>query len=330
MLDILDYLQTTDEQKIKKLFAEADKVRRKYCGDGVHLRGIVEFSSKCQGACVYCGLNKNNSNLPRYSMSAEEILQAVELIYKSKIKTVVLQSGEDNALDPKWLAEIIREIKKQFDLSITLSAGEKPQEIYKLWRKAGADRDLLKIETTDNKLYSRLHPGMSLKNRLRCLSDLQELGYQTGSGIIVGLPGQTPKILAEDILFFRDKNFDMIGIGPLIPHQSTKLKDLPKGNVDLTLRCVALTRILTKNTHMPATTSLGSLDKDYRPEALCAGANVLMPNFTPLAYKKNYEIYPGKCCISEPDNQYAIWAESLAGTGRYIDFGHGDSLKKLI
>jgi len=324
--DILDYLQTTNEKKIEELFAEADRIRREYCDNGVYLRGIVEFSSHCDGSCAYCGLNKNNSAINRYRMSAEEILQAAETIHSAGIKTIVLQSGEDPELSPEWLAEIIREIKNRYALSITLSAGEKEPGVYMLWHEAGADRYLLKIETTNDKLYAKLHSGMSLKNRLRCLHNLQNFGYQTGTGIIVGLPEQTPEILAEDILFFRDKNFDMLGIGPLIPHQATELKDLSPGNVDLTLRCVALTRILTKNAHIPATTSLGSLDKDYRPEALKAGANVLMPNFTPPLYKKSYEIYPGKLCLSEKINMSEL-EQTIQGIGRHLDFGHGDSLK---
>jgi biotin synthase len=329
--EILEYLQTADRARVQELFARADETRRQYCGDGILMRGIVEFSSRCQGSCAYCGLNKNNKNNPRYQMSAAEIIDAAQMIYAGGIQTIVLQSGEDPELDPEWLAGIVRAVKEKFQLSITLSAGEKSKDIYRLWREAGADRYLLKIETTDAALYRRLHPGMSFANRLRCLDDLQELGYQTGSGIIVGLPGQTPEILAGDVLFFQDRDFDMIGLGPLIPHQATALRDLPKGSVDLTLRCVALTRLLTKNAHLPATTALGSLDRDYRLDGLKAGANVLMPNFTPLAYKKNYEIYPGKRCVSEPTGQCALCMAPLAESiGRRVDFSRGDSLKKLV
>jgi biotin synthase len=328
---VLDYLQTTDTQKIAELFALADQTRKQYCGEGVFLRGIVEFSSHCRGSCAYCGLNRQNKTLPRYRMSAAEIHKAAELVCSSGIKTLVLQSGEDTELDPEWLADIVRDIKKNLGLSITLSVGEKDYADYKLWREAGADRYLLKIETTDPELYARLHPAMSFEQRLRCLRELQELGYQTGSGIIVGLPGQTAEILARDILFFRDRNFDMLGIGPLIPHQATELKDLPRGSVELTLRCVALARILTKNTHLPATTALGSLDRDYRLDGLKAGANVLMPNFTPQPYKKSYEIYPGKRCVSEPTGQCALCMEPLVESlGRYVDPGRGDSFKKAV
>ena len=329
--EILEYLKTDNPQKTQELFARADAARREYCGDGVLLRGIVEFSSYCQGSCAYCGLNKRNQNMTRYRLTRAEILQAAGLIHSSGIQTIVLQSGEDPELDPAWLADIVREIKAKYGLSITLSVGEKSRAAYQLWRDAGADRYLLKIETTDAALYARLHPNMSLANRLRCLDDLQNLGYQTGSGIIVGLPYQTPEILAGDILFFADRDFDMIGIGPLIPHQATALKDLPRGSVDLTLRCVALTRILTKNAHLPATTALGSLDKDYRLDGLQAGANVLMPNFTPQPYKKSYEIYPGKRCLSEPTGQCALCMESLVESiDRHVDFSRGDSLKKVM
>jgi biotin synthase len=327
--DLEFLLSLTDQKQIQQIFSFADRVRKEQLGDGVHLRGIVEFSNYCRKPCAYCGLNKNNASLQRYRLTDEEILKAIKDIYRNRIRTVVLQSGEDDAIDPDWLEQLIRTIKKEFpDLAITLSVGEWPKKDYQRWRKAGADRYLLKIETTDERLYRKLHFGESSRNRRRCIRDLEKLGYQTGSGCMIGLPGQTVKTIAGDIRFFAKHDFDMIGIGPFIPHQATPLKDGNRGNVQLTLLAVALTRIVTRNSHLPGTTSLGSMDKDYRNDALQAGGNILMPNFTPLPYKKYYEIYPGKRCITEAAGACAGCMDSMVKKiGRYVDYGRGDSLK---
>ena len=264
-------------------------------------------------------------------MDDEEIMDCVRLIASSGIKTVVLQSGEEKDRDPEWLAELIKEIKTGYDIAITLSVGEKDRDTYRLWHDAGADRYLLKIETTDESLYKRLHPGMSLENRKRCLRDLKELGYQNGSGLLIGLPGQTIESIADDILYLKDMEFDMIGIGLFIPHGATPLVNMPYGSLELTLKTIAITRIIMPEIHMPASTSIGSLNLDYRELALKAGANVLMPNFTPLKYKKLYEIYPSKTCLPESDQVFAREFESFAAAiGRHIDYSKGDSLRKKI
>ena len=316
--EIEDLLMVGGEQQAQ-LLNFADEIRKKHCGEAIILRGIVEFSNYCNRDCSYCGLNIKNHSLKRYRMSAEEILQSADLIASYNIGTVVLQSGEDEKTDPVEFAGIIKEIKSRHKIAVTLSVGERSKEDYKLWRQAGADRYLLKIETSDSGLYKELHPGMSFENRLRCLADLKELGYETGSGIIVGLKGQTTAILAKDILFLKNLDLDMIGIGPFIPHKDTPLGDEPAGSVDLTLKVIALTRILTKDTNIPATTALGSLSKDFRPEGLKAGANVLMPNFTPDVYKKLYEIYPGKRCIDEKTGSCALCMGKMANSvGRVI------------
>ena len=324
---IIGLLKTEDKSEILSLYREADNIRREQFGDGILLRGLVEYSSFCENTCMYCGLNKTNKALKRYRMDTGEILDCIRMIYSSGIRTAVLQSGEDNDSDPEWLARIIRKIKTGYDMAITLSVGEKDRDTYRLWRKAGADRYLLKIETTDKSLYSRLHPGMSFENRKRCLTDLKELGYQNGSGLLIGLPGQTIESIADDILFLKDMEFDMIGIGLFIPHSATPLANMPYGTLELTLKTIALTRILMPHIHMPASTSIGSLDLDYRELALKAGANVLMPNFTPDKYKKLYEIYPSKICLPESDRVYALELESFAAAiGRYIDYSRGDSI----
>ncbi len=329
--DLESLLGLTDTREMRALFEAADAVRKRHMGDGIFLRGIVEFGSFCRNTCSYCGLHAGNSLITRYRMSAEEIIESVRAIAAQKIRTVVLQSGEDDGLDAAWLADLVREIKGQMDIAVTLSAGERPREDYRLWRDAGADRYLLKIESSDTELYEGLHRGRTLESRARCVSDLFALGYQVGSGIMVGLPGQTLRHIAGDILYFATNDFDMIGIGPFIPHGQTRLSGAPRGDVALTLKTVALTRIVTRDSHMPATTALGSMDRDYRTDGLKAGANVLMPNFTPLAYKKLYEIYPGKRCVSEPTGACGFCMEGLARSiGRTIDSTRGDTRKHRV
>ncbi|MFH0917803.1 MAG: [FeFe] hydrogenase H-cluster radical SAM maturase HydE [Candidatus Omnitrophota bacterium] len=326
--DLEQVLGLEDPPELAKLFSFANNVRKEFCGDGIFLRGIIEFSSFCDQTCFYCGLNKNNRKLKRYRMNQEELLESVAYLAYCNIKTVVLQSGEDPALDAGWLAQIIRQIKTRFDLAVTLSVGERSLDDYRLWRQSGADRYLLKMETLDENLYSSMHPQMSFAQRLHCLDILRELGYQVGTGDIVGLPGQSLKILAQDILFFKQGNFDMIGSGPFIPHPDTRFAASDAGQAALTLKVIALTRLVTKNAHIPATTALGSLDQDYRWEGLKCGANILMPNFTPQPYRALYQIYPGKKCIDEPVNACNFCMDGMAkDISRFVDYGQGDSLK---
>jgi len=326
--DLVSLLSVDDPAENQEILNAADRTRKQCVGDGVLLRGIVEFGSYCSNTCSYCGLHAGNTALTRYRLSAEEVLASVDAIAAQGIQTVVLQSGEDAGLDPSWLARIVEEIKARHGISVTLSVGEWPKPEYALWRSAGADRFLLKIESSDTELYESLHHNRLLSSRLRSLEDLADLGYQVGSGIMVGLKGQSLSHIARDILFFRRRDFDMIGIGPFLPHPQTRLGDQKRGDVTLTLKTLALTRIVTRDSHLPATTALGSMGEDYRPSALQAGANVLMPNFTPMAYKKLYEIYPGKRCVSEPTGACAFCMESMVSSiGRFIDYGRGDSLK---
>ena len=326
----LEYLLVLEDEKEKaELFAYADSIRHDFVGDEILIRAIVEFSNVCRNTCFYCGLNKNNDKLQRYRLSKDEIIACIKNIASAGIKTVVLQSGEDDDLDAVWLKEIIETIKTDFNIAITLSVGQRTYDEYKMWRQAGADRYLLKIETSDKKLYESLHSGMSFESRLKCLNDLKQLGYQTGSGNIVGLKGQTFRIIAEDILFFKKHDFDMIGIGPFIPHGCTPLRDEPTGSLDLALKVIAVTRIVTKNTHLPASTAVGSIGKgDARILALKGGANVIMPNFTPQPYRKLYEIYPGKRCVDEQPTGCINCIEMMAkAINRTIEYSRGDSLK---
>ncbi|HET6452574.1 MAG TPA: [FeFe] hydrogenase H-cluster radical SAM maturase HydE [Spirochaetia bacterium] len=323
-----DLLGRHEPSEVAEILETADRVRHQYMGDGVLLRGIVEFSSFCANTCFYCGLHGGNGALERYRMNGAEILEAVDHVARQGIRTVVLQSGEDALIDTDWLAGLVRQIRGRHDMAVTLSVGERPREDFARWREAGADRYLLKIESSDPDLYASLHERRALESRLRCVRDLFDLGYQVGSGVMVGVPGQTGRHLAQDIRYFAQNDFDMIGIGPFIPHPQTRLAGRTPGTVEMTLKTVALTRICTRTAHLPATTALGSLGKDYRADGLKAGANVLMPNFTPVRYKKLYEIYPGKRCISEPAGACAFCMEGMvAGIGRSIDYSRGDSLK---
>ncbi len=315
-------------EESREILEFADSVREKFCGRGILLRAIVEFSSYCKNGCHYCGLNAGNKKAVRYRMDETEIFEAAKAVREAGIKTVVLQSGEDAKYDWDMLTYTVKKIKRELAIRVTLSCGEQEESLYGQWKKAGADRYLLKIETSNKELYGKLHPAMSFENRLSCLRVLKKLGFQTGSGIIAGLKGQTKEDIAKDILFFAKENFDMIGINPFIAHPQSALKDHPGGDCGLALKTVALTRIITKNAHLPATTALGSIGgTDLRIAALKAGANVIMPNFTPCKYRDLYEIYPGKRCMAEKGDVIALINEISAQTGRPPDFSAGDSLK---
>lgn len=327
--DIEYLLALEGQEEMEVLFDFADEVRRGFVGDGILLRGIVEFSNYCRNTCSYCGLNKFNKKLKRYRLTKDEIIASIKKIVSAGIKTVVLQSGEDKKPGLYWLKELIEQIRSNFNIAITLSVGEQNYADYQLWKQAGADRYLLKIETTDKALYEALHSQMNFENRMECSRNLKTLGYQNGSGCIVGLKGQTVHTLAEDILFFKEENFDMIGIGPFIPHEHTLLAKEALGSLKLTLKTLAVTRIVTKDTHLPATTAIGSVGGyDEIIKALNAGANVIMPNFTPEQYRKLYEIYPDKRCFNEQWGDYIYFLEKIAkATKRWLDYSRGDSLK---
>ena len=291
-----------DNTQNEWLFSLADEIRKENVGDEVHLRGLIEFSHICRRQCKYCGLRSANKEIERYRILKDEILIYVQNAVNMGYRTVVLQSGEDEYYDTDKMVEIIREIKK-FDIALTLSIGEKTYDEFKAFKDAGADRYLIRIETTDKNLYQEMHPGVNIENRFRCLYDLKSLGFETGTGCLVGLPNQTIESLADDILFFKELDADMIGIGPFIPHEQTPLKDAEKGDFWLSLKVMALTRINLPNINIPATTAMETLNPNGRIIALQSGANVVMPNVTSKEYRAKYEIYPGKICINENPEQ---------------------------
>ncbi len=305
-------------EREEELAAAADRVRREYVGDGVHLRGLIEFSNICRRNCMYCGLRRDNGKLERYRLEPGEILALAKKAKGYGYRTVVLQSGEDGYFDVARLVVILREIK-ELDLAITLSIGERTYEEYKALHEAGADRFLLRIETTDAELYEKLDPGMSHGNRLRCLKDLKDLGYEVGTGTLVGLPGQTLESLAEDILFYQSMDADMLGIGPLIPNGDTPLGGAPAGDFHLTRRMVALLRLLLPEANLPATTAVETRMPGGREIMLASGANVVMPNVTEGEYRRKYALYPGKACVADSPSDCRNCMEArIRAMGRYV------------
>ena len=300
------------------LAAAADRVRAAFVGAGVHLRGLIEFSNICRQSCMYCGLRRDNAAVHRYRLTPAEILALAEKARDYGYRTVVLQSGEDAWFTADRLAALLRRIKA-LGLVITLSIGERSREEYQMLRAAGADRFLLRIETTDAQLYARLHPGMSFAHRLQCLQELRSLGYEVGTGCLVGLPGQSIESIARDILFFQELDADMVGIGPLIPNEDTPLADAAPGDFHLTRRVVALLRLLLPEANIPATTAMETLQPDARRIILQSGANVVMPNVTEGDYRRWYALYPGKICVKDtPEDCRGCLEAKIQSIGRSI------------
>lgn len=326
--NLVEILSDNDEENNKKLFELADKVRKENVGDKVHLRGLIEFSNICRCNCKYCGLRSSNSETNRYRIEKDEIINIAKHAFDMGYKTIVMQSGEDVYYDVDLMCEIIKEIKK-LDTALTLSIGERSFEEYKAFKDAGADRYLIRIETTDKDLYKKMHPNMSFENRLRCLQDLKTLGYEVGTGCLVGLPEQTIESLADDILFFKEIDADMIGIGPFIPHPQTPLKDADKGSFTLALKVMALTRIILPDINIPATTAMETLNPNGRIIALQSGANVVMPNVTSTQYRKKYEIYPDKICLNDDADKCRGCIEGkIKSIGRTVATDKGFHRKK--
>ena len=326
--ELSGWLRETGPKKLARLFKEADRARKKQCGDQVHLRGIIEFSNYCRRDCLYCGLRAGNRKLKRYRMSVNEIVAAARGAVRLGIPTVVLQSGEDPGFGLQKLLRVVRQIKKM-GLAVTLSVGELKSAEYRRLRDAGADRYLLKFETSDSRLYSKLRPGCRLSDRLKCLHTLRSLGYQVGSGNMVGLPGQSLASIAQDIALFKKLGLDMIGIGPFIAHPNTPLAGQGKRDLTLSLKTVALTRLYVPLAHIPATTASATVDARGREKALVCGANVVMPNLTPDKYRRLYQIYPNKDRVNENGGKsFARLRARILSLGRTIAATRGDSLKR--
>jgi len=327
--DIKTLLALEQQDLLESLFSRADIIRQKYVGNDVHLRGLIEFSNICRKNCRYCGIRSGNSQLKRYRMSIDDIVACAKLVKDYGYKTVVLQSGEDPFYSVDILVDLIQKIKQETNLAITLSIGERKREEYQQLFAAGADRFLLRFETSNLTLYQSLHPDSDFNQRIQCLIWLKEIGFQVGSGVMVGLPGQTLQDLAQDIIKFKELDLDMIGIGPYISHPDTPLAGSANGTVAMTLKVIALTRIVTRNTHIPATTALATLSpEDGREKALQAGANVVMPNITPIKYRELYDLYPNKT-NEAANSSHNYLREKITKIGRSISTDYGHSLKKF-
>ena len=307
-LERAEYIRLlSDYTEEDRLYAQekARKIGDRYFGKQIFVRGLIEFTSYCKNDCYYCGLRRSNPKAKRYRLTEEEILDCCREGYALGFRTFVLQGGEDAYFTRERMVHIIRQIKGAYpDCALTLSIGERCQADYAAFRQAGADRYLLRHETADPAHYRGLHPEpLSLEHRIKCLETLKELGFQTGCGFMVGSPGQTLETLAEDLLFIRRLQPQMVGIGPFIPHGDTPFHNQPQGTLELTLFLLSLIRIQQKQVLLPATTALGTIDPRGRELGILAGANVVMPNLSPVAVRKKYSLYDNKICTGEESAQ---------------------------
>jgi biotin synthase len=341
--DILFWLLEEDESRLDTLWAEADRVRHEHVGDEVHLRGLIELSNYCRRDCHYCGIRAAR-RIERYRMTEDEVMDSARLAVRLEYGTVVLQSGEDPGLTRESITRLVRRIKTETPLAVTLSLGERSREELAEWRAAGADRYLMKHETSDAELFRRIHPdcGTEVSDRIALLEAAKGMGYEAGSGVMVGIPGQSFESLADDIMLFHDLDLEMIGCGPFVPHPDTPLGSLQSATCNLksemvgpqtqvpatdlmTTKVVALTRLACPDANIPSTTALATVNKEHGRElGLTRGANVWMPNLTPLKYRKLYEIYPGKAAVIDTAEQYhENLLATLAALGRRPGKGPG-------
>lgn len=290
-----------DPEAVEALKTRAVELRKKYYGDQVFTRGLIEFTNYCKNDCYYCGIRRSNQNAQRYRLTEEDILECCRQGYELGFRTFVLQGGEDGFFTDDRIVQIVRKIKEQYpDCALTLSIGEKSEESYRAYREAGADRYLLRHETADPRHYMRLHPlEMSGENRKSCLRILKKLGYQTGAGFMVGSPLQTVDDLVEDFLFLKELDPEMVGIGPFIAHKDTPFCNERSGTLDDTLFYLALLRLMLPNVLLPATTALGTIHPRGREMGVLSGANVVMPNLSPVSVRKKYMLYDGKICTGD-------------------------------
>jgi biotin synthase len=338
--DILRWLRETDSDRLNELWRSADETRQRHVGDQVHLRGLVELSNYCVRLCGYCGLRAANPGLPRYRMTDDEIFDCVRKAVAFGYGTVVLQAGEDPELTGPRIAALVRWIKAEAPLAVTLSLGERGDDELAEWRAAGADRYLLRFETSNRALYDRIHPPRpgTQSDRIAMLGTLRQLGYEVGSGVMIGIPGQTYDDLADDIELFGRLNLDMIGVGPYLCHPETPLanrNEWPEAHRDrqvpsselMTYKVIALARLVCPQANIPATTALATLNTAFGRElGLSRGANVVMPNLTPPQYRALYEIYPDKACIAETGEAcHHCLTGRIAAIGRRPGSGRGDS-----
>lgn len=326
--EYIELLKNWHDPVIKdRLKNEAQFLRSQYYGYGIYVRGLIEFTNICKNNCYYCGIRRDNRNVTRYRLTKEEILECCDYGYELGFRTFVLQGGEDGYFTDEIMTDLISSIKKAHpDCALTLSVGEKSYETYEAYKNAGADRYLLRHETACEAHYNTLHPEeMKLSKRIRCLKDLKSLGFQTGAGFMVGSPNQTMETIADDLVFLQDLKPEMVGIGPFIPHHDTCFAKEPAGSVDFTLFLLSIIRIILPKVLLPATTALGTMDEMGREKGILHGANVIMPNLSPLNKRKQYELYDNKICTGEEAAEgLASLEERLRKIGCHIVYERGD------
>ncbi|OGI09417.1 MAG: [FeFe] hydrogenase H-cluster radical SAM maturase HydE [Candidatus Margulisbacteria bacterium GWF2_35_9] len=325
--DIMSLLQSSDTDT-QLLYEKADELRAKYMGNAVYLRGIVEFSNHCKKDCNYCGIRRSNSIVQRYRIPQEEIIMSCINMEKAGQTTVVLQSGEDPYYTKEKIQNLLVSIKKETNLAITLSAGVRSLNTYKYWKDAGMDRYLLRFETSSVELFQFCHPDETLQTRINALMNLKSIGVQTGSGFLIGLPGETLENLAEDILFTATLKLDMIGIGPFIPNEQTPFAEFNNPfDSEIYFKTISVIRLLNKKAHIPATTAFDAIQPEGRNLLLQRGANVFMPNATPQKYRVHYQLYPGKPCVDESIEDCASCViNRITNMGRSIGKDPGHSI----
>lgn len=324
-------LENYDDETLSYIGEKAVKMSKKYFSDKIYTRGLIEISNICKNDCYYCGIRKSNSMLSRYRLSKEDILFCCREGYSLGFRTFVLQGGEDGHFTDDFLCDIIKEIKNLYPgCAVTLSLGERNYESYKKLKNAGADRYLLRHETANDAHYSKLHPAeMKLSDRKKCLFELKELGYQTGAGFMVGSPYQNNENIAEDLLFIKELNPQMVGIGPFIPHKDTPFAGFSQGNLKLTLLLLSIIRLMLKNVLLPATTALGTICKNGRELGILAGANVVMPNLSPVSVRKKYSLYDNKICTGEEAAENLVLLEKRFNKiGYTLSSDRGDHIEE--
>ena len=339
LIDLLEAQHTLPDQELLSLItmddADADAylaqraaaVRQRHYGKDVFIRGLIEISNYCKNDCHYCGIRRGNRCCQRYRLTDEDILACCHQGYKAGFRTFVMQGGEDPFFSRERVANLLRAIKKEYpDCAVTLSLGEMDRETYQEWFDAGADRYLLRHETANSTLYRNLHPEpLTLENRMRCLHDLKEIGYQTGCGFMVGSPGQTPEMILEDLRFMEQFRPHMVGIGPFIPHHETVFRDQPAGSPELTLRLLSIVRLMLPDVLLPATTALGTVLGDGRQQGMLHGCNVVMPNLSPPNVREKYTLYDNKLITgAEAAESLRLLAESMAQIGYRVVTARGD------
>jgi biotin synthase len=344
--EILSWLKENDPARLEVLWQRADAVRAENVGDEVHLRGLIEISNHCIRQCGYCGINARSKDIQRYRMNLDEILECARESKRLDYGSVVMQAGEDPGLTKEFIAQAIRQIKHETGLAITLSLGERSDDELRAWKAAGADRYLLRFETSDPELYKRIHPSLpgTLSDRFAQLERMRDMGYEIGTGVMVGIPGQSWEILAQDIDTFRHFDMDMIGVGPFLPSPRTLLggpeaaefyldaeRQVPNNELT-TLKVVALTRLVCPQANIPSTTALATVDPETGRElGLTRGANVIMPNTTQVNYRTLYEIYPDKACVNETAQACRGCLEGrIQSIGRVLGQGPGGRHTRAI